>query len=246
MKDLLYIVGSGSKHNDVELRYSLRSIEANCKGYDRVFVVGRKPAWLTGVEFIPCDDVYDCTHKNMMRKILVACHQSDISEDFVMQGDDHFYIKPYDFSLVQPYEKGELPTKFKEHEIAPNYRTSLIQTRDFLISHGLPFRNASQHCGQPFRKSLVFRYEEELFIPAFAFPYGLESSSIMAAILVHEGVYEYTYRHDCKFSHFNNEQHLLERIGDDFCFSIYDRAFEFGLENILNKWFPQKSKWERD
>ena len=73
--DLLYVVGGGSKHNNAELRYSLRSIEKNCTGYDRVFIVGQKPEWVTNVEFYPCDDPYDCTHKNMMHKILMRFEQ---------------------------------------------------------------------------------------------------------------------------------------------------------------------------
>lgn len=251
--DLLYILGSGSFEGDVELRYSLRSIAANCKGYDRIFLCGCCPGWIAkpGADprhplvYLPCDDPYDCTHKNMMHKILHACHNSDISDDFVMQGDDHFYVKPYDFGKIQPYEKGDLPTCFKQNEIAPNYRTSLMDTREWLIRNGLPHRNGSQHCGQPFRKSLLLEHEKDLFEPAFKFPYGLESSSIMAALLVYEGIYTYTYRHDCKFSHFDGETGLLERIGEDFCFSIYNRAFDFGLKKILQKWWPTASPWER-
>lgn len=242
--DILYILGSGSKHDDAEIRFSLRSIERNCTGYDRIFLVGRKPEWLTGVEFLPCEDLYDCTHKNMMHKILHTCHNADISDDFVMQGDDHFYVQPYDFRRIQAYEKGELPTRFKEPEIAPHYRTSLIDTRHFLEAHGLPKKNCSQHCGMPFKKSLILEHEAELFRPAFSYPYGLESSSIMAAILVKHGVYQYTHRHDKKFAHFSDERELQLRIGDGFCFSIYDKAFTYGLENILKKWFPKKSKWE--
>lgn len=251
--DLLYLLGSGSYEGDIELRYSLRSIATNGTGYDRIFLCGCCPDWIDApgkdtqhpLIHIPCDDPYDCTHKNMMHKILYACHHSDISENFIMQGDDHFYVKPYDFSVVKVYEKGDLPTQFKAKEIAPHYRTSLIDTRDFLASRHLPHKNASQHCGQMFKKSLVSFYESQLFTPAFSYPYGLESSSIMAAILVHEGVCDYTYRHDCKFSHFEGEQGLLARIGDDFCFSIYNRAFDFGLKAILQKWFPNPSPWEK-
>ena len=243
--DLLYILGSGSKHNDTELRYSLRSIQANCTGYNRIWLVGRKPTWMNDrILFVPCDDPYDCTHKNMMHKILKVCHDTDISDDFIMQGDDHFYVKPYDFTHVQPYEKGELPTCFKSPEIAPNYRTSLMDTRNHLIAHGYPYRNASQHCGQPFRKSIILQVESELFTPAFNYPYGLESSSLMAAALVKHAGMQYQYRHDCKFSHFDSEQDLLARIGSDFCFSIYDRAFEFNLESILQKWCPNPSPVE--
>lgn len=243
--DLLYLLGSGSRHNNVELKYSLRSIEMYCTGYKRVFLVGEKPEWITNVEYFPSDDLYDCTHKNMMKKILDACHYTDISEDFVMQGDDHFYVRPYDFSKIVPYEKGELPTQFKDREVAPKYRTSLIDTRNWLISHGYPYMNGSQHCGMWFRKSLFLEIESELLLPAFGFKYGLESSSIMSAALnKHLGI-PYEHRKDCKIKDFSSEEHLQERIGDNFCFSIYDGAFNNGIEYILDKWYPKKSKYEK-
>ena len=243
--DILYILGSGSKQDDAELRYSLRSLEANCTGYDRVFLVGRKPAWMNNrIQFYPCDDPYDCTHKNMMHKILHICHKSDISDLFIMQGDDHFYVKPYDFTGIRPYEKGELPTQFKPIEIAPRYRTSLMDTRDWLIQHGLPYMNASQHCGQPFLRSLILQTEQQLWLPAFSYPYGLESSSLMAAILTSRNIMPYEHREDCKLAHFDGEQGLRERIGNNFCFSCYDKAFSYGLKDILNRWFPHPSSFE--
>ena len=242
--DLLYLLGPGSKHDNVELKYSLRSIEKYCIGYDRVFVVGQRPEWLTNVEYYFCEDDLGCSHKNMMKKILFACKNTDISEDFVMQADDHFYVKPYDFNQIAPYERGELPTKFKEIEVAPTYRTSLIDTRNFLSSHGYPIRNCSQHCGIWFKKSLWLQIEEEILKPAFEFPYGLESSTIMCAAMNKHLEIPYVYRHDKKIKKFDNEEHLKERIGDNFCFSIYDGAFLYGIEEILAKWFPEKSKYE--
>lgn len=242
--DILYILGSGSKHKDAEIRYSLRSIEKNCKGYDRVFLVGRKPKWLTGVHYYPCDDPYDCTHKNMMHKIMHICHNSDISDDFVMQGDDHFYVRPYDFADISLYEKGVLPTKFKVDENAPKYRTSLIETRQHLQAHGYPIMNASQHCGQPYKKSLLLQVEEELVTPSFSSQQGFEPSSIMAAALNRHYGIPYEHRKDLKVKYLANEKYLLDRIGDNFCFSIYDAAFIFGIEAILQKWFPIPSRFE--
>lgn len=242
--DLLYVVGGGSRHNNAELRYSLRSIEKNCTGYDRVFIVGQKPDFVTNVEFYPCDDPYDCTHKNMMHKILYMCHNSDISEDFVMQGDDHFYVKPYDFRFIRLYEKGDLPIAFKPNEYAPKYRTSMIDTRKLLMFKGYPCRNGSQHCGMWFKKSLFLEIEDELLQPSFAFPYGIESSTIMINAMAKHFSMPIYYREDRKVRHFANEQELLSKIGDNFCFSIYDAAFDDGIGEILDRWFPNKSRWE--
>lgn len=243
--DLLYVLGTGSKHNNVELRYSLRSIEKHCTGYDRIFLVGERPDWIKNVEYYYCPDDLGCSHKNMFKKILFACHNTDIAEEFVLQADDHFYLRPYDFNDILPYEKGELPTQFRDREVAPHYRQSLIDTRKWLIQHGYPFRNASQHCGQPYRKSLVLQIEEEIINPGFSFTYGIEPNSTMAAALnKHLGI-PYEYRKDRKIKNFNSIEHLIERIGGSFCFSIYDGAFNNGIEKILEMWYPNKSRYEK-
>lgn len=242
--DLLYLLGHGSRHDNVEIRYSLRSIEKYCKGYDRVFVVGQCPEWLRNVEYIPCPDDQGYSHKNMMKKILHACKNSDISEDFVMQADDHFYVRPYDFRDIKPYEKGELRSELWHPDRDTVYQQSIVDTRKWLEKHGYPYRNGSQHCGMWFKKSLWLQIEEEMLKPAFIFPYGLESSSIMAAALnKHLGI-PYEYRKDCKVGNFGNEDDLKAKIGDNFCFSIYDIAFCSGIERILAKWYPNKSKYE--
>lgn len=238
------MLGTGSKHNNVELMYSLRSIEKNCTGYDRVFLVGQRPDWVTNVEYYYCDDPYGCSHKNMMHKILYACKNTNISNDFVMQADDHFYVKPYDFRDIKPYIRGELPSEYPKGSYMSDYKRSILDTRKWLESHGYPYMNGSCHCGMPFKKDLFLEIEDEMLKPAFDHPYGLESSSIMAAALnKHLGI-PYEYKKDVKVKYFTNEENLKEKIGDSFCFSIYDMAFVYGIRNILQKWFPDKSRFE--
>jgi len=47
--------------DDNELRYSLRSLEKNLIGLNRIFVVGHKPKWLVGVTHIPVTIQTDTT-----------------------------------------------------------------------------------------------------------------------------------------------------------------------------------------
>ena len=46
--DILYVVGTGSKWDNNELRYSLRSIDKYGINIDRVFIVGTKPDFCDG------------------------------------------------------------------------------------------------------------------------------------------------------------------------------------------------------
>lgn len=241
--DLLYVLGDGSYKNDIELRYSLRSIEKYCEGYGRVFIVGRKPRWVTNVEFIPCDDPYDHAHKNITHKIMTAVRDSDISEDFVFQADDHFYVRPYDFRDIAPYIKGDLPPVAKPE--SSTYYKSLTDTRVWLSAHSYPAKNGSQHVGMWLKKSLLLQIERDIITPGLKSPYGFEISSVMVNAMRKHLDIKPMERRDVKIIGFDDVDDLQAKIGDAFCFSIYDAAFPCGLEKILRKWYPRKSTYEK-
>lgn len=245
--DLLYVLGSGSTHDDLELRYSLRSIEKYCKNYGRIIVVGRKPEWLTNVEFIPCDDNMGSAHKNMMKKILWAVHHQSchISDWFVVQADDHFYTRPYDFRKISNYYKDELPRTLEECDFDDQYKISMVDTYHYLKKKGYPTKNGSMHCGFLFNRSLMLQLESELFAPGFYKQFGIESFTVMASALNKHLHIPYRYRKDCKVRSFLGEKGLVEKIDGNFCFSIYDRAFQHALLPILQRWYPEPSKYEK-
>ena len=56
--DIVYIIGKGSKWNNQELKYSLRSIAKYGINIGKVFIVGYKPNFVSDeVIYIPCDDI---------------------------------------------------------------------------------------------------------------------------------------------------------------------------------------------
>ena len=54
--DIVYPLGTGSKWQDSELRFSLRSIEKNFIDKGTVWVIGHKPDWLINARHIPMPD----------------------------------------------------------------------------------------------------------------------------------------------------------------------------------------------
>ena len=52
MIDVVIPLGTGSRWQDNELRYCLRSIEKNLSGVNEVVIVGEKPKWLTNVRCV--------------------------------------------------------------------------------------------------------------------------------------------------------------------------------------------------
>jgi len=87
--DVVYILGSGSRWDNNEIRYSLRSLKNI--SYRRVYVIGESLPWFQNIEHIPADDLYVNKQKNAIRKLEIACLTSEISEDFILMNDD-FYI----------------------------------------------------------------------------------------------------------------------------------------------------------
>lgn len=92
MMDLVYILGKGSRWKNNEIRFSLRSVEKNLK-HRKVFVIGYKPDWMTGVIHVPMNDPYQHKQKNAIEKIRLACKNSEISEAFILMNDDFFLLQ---------------------------------------------------------------------------------------------------------------------------------------------------------
>lgn len=75
-----------------ELRLAIRSWQTNLT-FDRIWIVGHKPSWLTNVEFIPGNR---CTsgHANVYDNIRLASEHPDISDHFLAMNDDFFVTAP--------------------------------------------------------------------------------------------------------------------------------------------------------
>lgn len=132
MIDVLYILGRGSKHEDMELRLSLRCLYENAKNIDRLFIVGNCPEWVNGVHHIPMEDTY-VAETNAFLKILRAC-ESDISNEFLLMNDDFFMLKPFDAEKYPFYCRGFLKDRIADDP----YGQSIKKTCEFLESHNKP------------------------------------------------------------------------------------------------------------
>ncbi|PJE24743.1 MAG: hypothetical protein CK431_04405 [Mycobacterium sp.] len=96
--DVIYPVRPGDDNE--ELRYSLRSIAANFP-HRRVWIVGYKPFWVTGCEYIPGNTGE--YHANVYNNIRAAVEHPDVSDRVVIFNDDFFVTEPV----------AELPTYYR-------------------------------------------------------------------------------------------------------------------------------------
>lgn len=108
--DLVYPLRA-SDDNEA-LRYSLRSAARNLP-HDRVWVVGHKPKWLTGVEYLAVNQ-YGSKWENSTANMMTACLQDDVSPSFVYMNDDFFVLRPV--AEVEPLNRGRMA------DVLPYYR----------------------------------------------------------------------------------------------------------------------------
>lgn len=147
--DVVYTVGTESRWQDNELRYSLRSVEKNFSDLGRVWIVGHKPAWLTGVVHLPMEDVHKHNKDaNLIDKILAAC-RAGVSEQFVFCSDDQVFLQPIRFADMRPLHYENLTAKDKWG--GGSWWRRMQATRDVLVSRGIsPVRNFDSHCPTPY------------------------------------------------------------------------------------------------
>lgn len=107
--DVVYMVRRGERNE--ELRYSLRSIAANLP-HDRVWIVGHRPAWVTGVHHLRVSQG-DQKHDNTWKILRAAANCSDIADEFVLFNDDNFVMRPVE--RVPVMHRGGLPEWLIRH-----------------------------------------------------------------------------------------------------------------------------------
>lgn len=108
--DVVYVLGNGSKWNDNELRYSLRSIEMYLDGYRNIYIIGgiNKEGFLDLPDFVNKDKVIYIPYitpippseitpsQDILSKLKAACNHLTISENFIAFQDDYFLTKRVD------------------------------------------------------------------------------------------------------------------------------------------------------
>ena len=99
--DILYVIGNGSANNNVELKYSLRTVSRHCKGVGRVVISGEMPSFVGGrVETVSCTDIsVSGKHWNMLHKIAEGIRRGGLVKPFLFSSDDHFFTRDFRMPL---------------------------------------------------------------------------------------------------------------------------------------------------
>jgi hypothetical protein len=147
---------------DWELFYSLRSVAKHLKGFRRIWILGSPPQFREPVG-VPCDciPVSDPTlskQQNVRRKLLVACHTTQIADRFVLMNDDFYFLKDYEVSALPLFCSGTLKEHIEWRE--PNnpgspYVAALKATERELRRIRLPAKDFELHVPLPVIKQTM-------------------------------------------------------------------------------------------
>lgn len=132
--DFVYILGSGSKWFNNEIRYSLRSLKNVNHG--QIFIVGKCPHWARNVNHIEAVDCFENKLMNAIHKIRMACMDERISEKFVLMNDDFMFL--IQTPKILDYTLGNIRTAIENHSTQGGYYfNALGNTRDLLQAAGI-------------------------------------------------------------------------------------------------------------
>jgi hypothetical protein len=124
--EIVYYVRPGDKNE--ELRYSLRSLRN--LPHERVWVVGHKPPWVTGVEYVP-GNTGTGDQANAVANLLLACEHVE-ADRMIVFNDDFYVMDPV--LAVPTYHAGPLAERVKTAGGA--YKTHLRVAQERLTEMG--------------------------------------------------------------------------------------------------------------
>lgn len=147
-RDVVWVLGTGSKVHDRELGCSMRSVRKHCSQASHFFVVGSKPQTNPRVNFthVPMLDNSKWFHLNTLRKIMLMLSDKRLSNKFVLMNDDFFFCADTSFELMVNHPSGSLREHIERNCDEPNHYTLALQeTFTQLHERGMPTRDYEIH-----------------------------------------------------------------------------------------------------
>lgn len=247
--DILYLIGENtSKCEYNELRYSLRSIEKFGKNVGRIYVGGYCPEWLNdNVYKVSVKQIYEKPsnivkkHINMLATILYVVDNTDISDDFLVSMDDHFYIKEVDFDNYPIYCKLVEENGTISSNIYTPYGKFIDKTKKFLESQNLPIYyltlHRNMHCSRNWikecRNILDKIIKEEI---------SCEHMIFILNYIYNKHPFDFTIIKDVKIKSSKDWEKV--NPNDTECFSTSDFQVNSFFDRKIKELYPIKSKYE--
>jgi hypothetical protein len=230
--DVVIPLGRGSLHDNMELRYCLRSLHKFCPDVENVFIIGQCPSFLINVIHIPFQDNSDKRFiaLNIYKKIMCACSDKRVSDNFYFFSDDHFLLSEFTGLF---FNSGSLSHAVNMINLYSSYYHTIENTYNYLKKGN----NFNVHC--------PIIYNKEKFIHSvgkcnWKTPYGYAIKSVYCNLNELTG----PYIADLKIKMNLKKEQIYALIKGRPFFSIGDTAVNKFLKEVLEELYPEKSPYE--
>lgn len=231
--DILYIVGTGSKFDNRELLYSLRSLDKFGKNVGRVIISGYCPDFIDKdkIVHVECEDIATPS-VNHWWKVKQAFKVAESNKVLLMY-DDIFFCKDVYCENYPYYFRGELPSEDK----LSKWGHIQYLAKSWLSKRGLPTKHYGVHT--------PFIYEREKFEKLDKVFQGFKAQGGVSVRSLYGNVYVTgaTQRDDIKI--FVDYWDMDQWVKDKECFSTAPDNFDKAPEKWLRENFKEKSRWEK-
>jgi len=154
--DVAWMLGTGSRAGDWELRLSMRSVWTHYLGSAKPWIIGHIPSWIDRRKVIclPWPDPYQkCKDANLLHKALRLALEPQISDPFILFSDDHILLRPSNPADFKLWHRGEIPRKSVAGQ--GRWQLRLVNTGQKLRRAGYRAMNFDGHIPYPLRKQWI-------------------------------------------------------------------------------------------
>lgn len=230
--DIVIPLGTGSKWQDNEIRYALRSIEKYLRSYGNIFIIGRERKWLKDVLFIEAQENYTEKQLSIFNKLLKAAKDERVSETFCYWHDDHCLLRELEVREIKNWCSGTLDRLMVVTK--GSYQRTVINSNRYLKQKGYGNRHFDIHVPMLMEKEKVRLLEgedwkrEHIIKSLYGNKFGLAGEEMR----------------DLKFNKAFPRDEIMKAIDGRLFFSYGERGCKMAMKGVLQELYPEKSKFE--
>lgn len=236
--DIVIPLAEKGAHDNLELRYALRSIEKYARNYRDIIIVGNNvPSWLQNVKII--SSVEDSSRKNitLFRKRLAAAMESDA--DYKLYWcDDYVFLKMMHVKSIPALKNGKDLLDYSGSRV---WHRCLKAAGEALKTHGKTTFDCESHTPSLNERRKFIRLAE-------IFQKERETDPGMTVCALYHNYYgsrmlpmdkiKATFEKKVEIAEVKEKTKGRIFLGYD------DKGFESGVKDFLAEKFPEKSQYE--